>query len=213
MSVYTHNYRRNETMSQTQEEKVLKYIIKRGIVRPHELASHGWARSYLQRLESKGLIKRIGRGLYTAQDAAITEQRGIAEACKRVPHAVVCLLSALQFHNLTTELPFEVWIALDVKARKPAIDFPPLRVVRFSGQALTEGIDARVVEGVKVRVYNAAKTVADCFKYRNKIGLDVAIEALRECREKKLATIDELWHYASICRVANVMQPYLQAIV
>jgi len=199
-------------MPQTQEEKLLKYIMKRGIVRPHEIASRGWARSYLQRLESKGLIKRIGRGLYTTQDAAVTEKRGIAEACKRIPNAVICLLSALQFHNITTQLPFEVWIALDIKARKPSFDFPPLHVVRFSGKALSQGIETHVVEGVNVRVYNVAKTVADCFKYRNKIGLDVAIEALRECRQKKLATVDELWHYASICRVTRVMQPYLQAI-
>jgi predicted transcriptional regulator of viral defense system len=199
-------------MAQTKEEKLLKYITKRGIVRTHEITSGGWPRSYLQRLESKGMIKRIGRGIYTARDADITEQRGIAEACKRIPSAVVCLLSALQFHNLTTQLPFEVWIALGIKARKPAPDFPPLHVVRFSGKALSQGMETHVVEGVKVRVYNVPKTVADCFKYRNKIGLDVAIEALRECQQKQLATVDELWHYASVCRVARVMQPYLQAI-
>jgi predicted transcriptional regulator of viral defense system len=199
-------------MPQTQEEKVLRYITKRGIVRPQDIVSRGWARSYLQRLESKGLIKRIGRGLYTAQDAAITEQRSMAEACKRIPHAVVCLLSALQFHKITTQLPFEVWIALDIKARKPNLDFPPLHVVRFSGKALSDGIESHAVEGVNIRVCNVAKTVADCFKYRNKIGLDVAIEALRECRQKRLATVDELWHYASVCRVTKVMQPYLQAI-
>jgi predicted transcriptional regulator of viral defense system len=213
MSVDIHKYRQYATMTQTQEEKLLKYIKRRGIVRPNEVTSKGWARSYLQRLKSKGLIKAIGRGLYTAQDAYVTEQRGIAEVCKRVPNAVVCLLSALRFHNITTQLPFEVWVALSVKARKPALDYPPMHVVRFSGKALSQGIDSHVVEGVNVRVYNVPKTVADCFKYRNKIGLDVAIEALRECRQKQLATIDELWHYASLCRVTKVMQPYLQAIV
>jgi predicted transcriptional regulator of viral defense system len=200
-------------MPQTQEEKLLKFIMKRGIVRSLELASRGWARSNLQRLEAMGLIVRIGRGLYTAQDAPVTEKRGIAEACKRIPNAVVCLLSALQFHNLTTQLPFEVWIALDIKVRKPSLDYPPLHVVRFSGKALSEGTDIYTVEGVQVRVYNVAKTVADCFKYRNKIGLDVAIEALRECMQRKLATVDELWHYSTICRVTRVMQPYLQAII
>jgi predicted transcriptional regulator of viral defense system len=136
----------------------------------------------------------------------------MAEACKRVPGGVVCLLSALQFHDLTTQLPFEVWLALDVKARKPAVEFPPLRIVRFSAEALSKGIETHRVEGVTVRVYNVPKTVADCFKYRNKIGLDVALEALRECRRKRLATIDELWRYAKICRVSKVMQPYLQAM-
>lgn len=200
-------------MARTQEEELLKYIARKGIVRSCELESHGWARSYLQRLESKGLIKRIGRGLYTASHVDITERRGVAEVSKRIPNAVVCLLSALQYHNLTTQLPFEVWIALDGKARKPKLAYPPLRVVRFSGRALSEGIETHALEGVKVRVYNVAKTVADCFKYRNKIGLDVAIEALRECLSKKLVTLDQLWHYASICRVTRVMQPYLQAIV
>lgn len=199
-------------MAQTQEEKLLKYIIKHGIVRPREIWSKGWARSYLQRLESKGLIKRIGRGLYTADEASMNERRGMAEVCKKVPDAVVCLLSALQFHNLTTQLPFEIWVAVDVKARKPAMDFPPVHVVRFSGKALAEGIDTHVVEGVKVRVYNIPKTIADCFKYRNKIGIDVAIEALKECKQRELATFDELWQYASVCRVTKVMQPYLQAI-
>lgn len=121
-------------------------------------------------------------------------------------------MTASRPEPLTTHLPFEIWVAIDIKARKPAIDFPPLHVVRFSGRALDEGVDTHLVEGVKVRVYNIPKTIADCFKYRNKLGLDVAIEALKECKEKRLATYDELWHYASVCRVAKVMQPYLQAI-
>ncbi len=199
-------------MSQTQEERVLKFITKRGIVRPKDLESHEWPRTCLVRLLRKGLITRIGRGLYAASDASITERRGVAEVCKRVPGGVVCLLSALQFHNLTTQLPFEIWLAIDVKARKPILDYPPLHVVRFSGLALSEGVQTHTIEGVKVRVYNVAKTVVDCFKYRNKIGLDVALEALRECRQKNLATVDELWYYAKICRVANVIQPYIQAI-
>lgn len=200
-------------MALTQEQKVLKYIARHGIIRPRDLEEQEWSRSCLERLMQKGLIVRIGRGLYASVDARVTERRGFAEACKLVPKGVVCLLSALQFHNLTTQLPFEVWLAIDVKARKPGFDYPPLHVVRFSGAALTAGIQTSKVEGVTVRVYNVAKTVADCFKYRNKIGVDVAIEALRECRMKNLATVDELWRYASICRVANVMQPYLQAVI
>lgn len=201
------------SMSKTQEQQVLDFISTKGIIQAKELQPHGWARACLQRLEGKGLIERIGRGLYTVHDANVSERRGTAEICKRVPGAVVCLLSALQFHKLTTQLPFEVWIAIDARARKPAIIYPPLRVVRFSGAALKEGVQSHLVEGVLVKVYSPAKTVADCFKFRNKIGLDVAIEALRECIRKNVATVDEIWHYAQVCRVSKVMQPYMQAIL
>jgi predicted transcriptional regulator of viral defense system len=125
---------------------------------------------------------------------------------------VVCLLSALQFHGLTTQSPFEVWVAIANKARAPKMEYPPLRIVRFSGAALTEGVEKHRVDGVTVRVTSVAKTVADCFKYRNKIGLDVALEALREAWNAKRVSIDDLWHYAQVCRVANVMRPYLEAL-
>lgn len=137
---------------------------------------------------------------------------GLAQVAKRVPHAVISLLSALQFHDIGTQLPHEVWIAIDGKAAKPQIDYPPVRVMRFSGKSLSEGIEEHIIEGVSVRVYNKAKTVADCFKYRNKIGLDVALEALKDCYRRKLCNNDELWKYAKICRVSNVMKPYLEAI-
>jgi predicted transcriptional regulator of viral defense system len=126
---------------------------------------------------------------------------------------VICLLSALQFHDLTTQAPFEVWMAIDVRARRPRGTTPPLRIVRFSGRALTEGVEVHEIEGVRVRVYGPAKTVADCFKYRNKIGLDVALEALRDYRRQHPAGMDELWHFAHTCRVSNVMRPYLEAQV
>ena len=135
----------------------------------------------------------------------------MATACKLVPRGVICLLSALQFHDLTTQAPFEVWMAIDVRARRPRRKTPPLRIVRFSGEALTAGVETHKVEGVPVRVYGPAKTVADCFKYRNKIGLDVALEALRDYRREHPGGMDELWHFARICRVANVMRPYLEA--
>jgi predicted transcriptional regulator of viral defense system len=125
---------------------------------------------------------------------------------------VVCLLSALRFHNLTTQAPHEIWLALDRKARRPAVDYLPLRVVRFSGAALDECQEQHLIEGVRVRIYNIAKTVADCFKYRNKIGLDVALEALREAWRNKSCTMSELTHYARICRVSNVMKPYLESL-
>ena len=130
----------------------------------------------------------------------------------RVPRAVICLLTALRLHNLTTQQPAEVWIALPEKARRPSLDYPRLRVARFSGDALTEGIELRKIEGVTVRVYSAAKTVADCFKYRNKIGVDVAVEALRDYTRKHRGGANDLAHFARICRVTRVMQPYLDSL-
>ncbi|MEK6653874.1 MAG: transcriptional regulator, partial [Thermodesulfobacteriota bacterium] len=147
------------------------------------------------------------------KNADLTENRSVAEAGKKVPGGVVCLLSALRLHGLTTQSPFEVWMAIDRKARLPKSDSPKLRVVRYSGEALTAGVEIRRIEHVPVRVYGVAKTVADCFKYRNKIGLDVALEALRESRRERACTMDEIWRYAKICRVANVMRPYLEAVV
>ena len=130
----------------------------------------------------------------------------------QVPRRGVCLLSALQYHGIGTQLPSEVWMAIDRRARRPALRYPPLRIVRYSGAALTEGVGSHVVEGRAVKVYKVAKTLADCFKYRNKIGLDVALEALREAWRGKRFTMDELDRYAAICRVQRVMRPYLEAL-
>jgi predicted transcriptional regulator of viral defense system len=141
-----------------------------------------------------------------------TENRTLAEVGKRVPGGVVCLLSALQFHRLTTQAPYEVWLAIDRKAWRPISVELPLRIFRFSGPALSQGIEEHRIEGVPVKVYTPAKTVADCFKYRNKIGLDVALEALRVCWKQRQATMDQLWQAANICRVANVMRPYLESL-
>lgn len=193
-------------------EQVLELVRHSGVLRPRDLARWKIPRQYLHLLRTQGLINRVGRGLYIAVDADLTERHSFAEASKRVPHGTICLLSALRFHGLTTQAPFEVWIAIGPKARSPKPDTLHLRVVRFSGKALTSGIEQPSVEGVTVRVYNPAKTVADCFKYRNKIGLDVALEALRDCWRQRRATMDELWEYAKVCRVANVMRPYLEAI-
>jgi predicted transcriptional regulator of viral defense system len=146
-------------------------------------------------------------------DANLTENHSLAEATKRVPKGVVCLLSALRFHNLGTQLPSEVWMAIDRKAWAPKMIGIRLRIVRFSGSALTSGIERHKVGGVTMRVFSAAKTVADCFKFRNKIGLDVALEALRACWRERRATMDEISNYARICRVANVMRPYLESLV
>lgn len=192
-------------------EKVLNLARRMGVLRVRDLTSRGIHPEYLRRLCQKGLLTRTGRGLYVAADADISVHHGLAQAAKRVPHGVICLLSALQFHELGTQSPFQVWMALDRRAARPRIDYPPLHIVRFSGPALTEGVEDHAIEGVQARIYGAAKTVADCFKYRNKIGLDVALEALRDCREQKKCSNDDLWRYAKICRVSNVMRPYLEA--
>ena len=183
-----------------------------GTLSPRDFQLHGISASGLYRLYQRGEVERAGRGLYYLPDADVTEHHTLAEACKRVPRGVVCLLSALRFHTLGTQSPFQVWLAIDRKVSSPRVDYPSLRIVRFSGRALTEGIEEHEIEGVPVRVYNPAKTVADCFKYRNKIGLDVALEALRDCRRRRLCTNDDLWYYAQICRVTKVIMPYLEAV-
>jgi predicted transcriptional regulator of viral defense system len=192
-------------------EKVLLLAKKRSMIRIRDLTKKGIHPEYLRRLCKKGLLMKMGRGVYIPADSEITQNVGLAQVAKRIPHGVVCLLSALQFHNIGTQSPFEVWIAIERKSAKPRIDYPPVRIVRFSGKALSDGIEKRQIKGVEVKIFNKAKTIADCFKYRNKIGLGVALEALKDCRRQRLCTNDQLWEYAKICRVANIMKPYLEA--
>jgi predicted transcriptional regulator of viral defense system len=200
-------------VSRTAEAKVLDLVRDMGILRPRDLTRRGLPADYLWRLYRKEKLERVGRGMYALPDSDLTEHHTLAEAAVRVPRGVICLLSALRFHDLTTQAPFEVWMATDVKARRPKEEIIPLRIVRFSGEALSAGIETYKIEGVDVRVYSPAKTVADCFKYRNKIGLDVAIEALRDYWRGRRASADELWKYAKACRVANVIRPYVEALI
>lgn len=183
-----------------------------GIARARELEAYGISRAHLSRLVQEGLVLRQSRGLYVSARHAPTAKHTLAQVAKRIPEGVFCLLTALRFHGLTTQAPAEVWIALSEKARRPRLDYPRLRIARFSGEALTKGIEEHQVEGVTLRIYSAAKTVADCFKYRNKIGIDVAVEALRDFSRKHRGGANDLARYARICRVARVMQPYLDAI-
>jgi predicted transcriptional regulator of viral defense system len=192
--------------------EVLELARRTSAVRPRDLKALAIPQNYLWVLHRRGLLERVGRGMYAARKSPATENHSLAEAAKRVSHGIVCLLSALRFHEMTTQLPHEVWLAIGVKARRPKSDTLALRVVTFSGKALTSGVEEHTIEGVRVRVYGSAKTVADCFKYRNKIGLDVALEALRDCRKQRRATMDELWRYAKVCRVASVMRPYLESL-
>ena len=193
-------------------QKIMRYVGKHGIVRPRDIEAIGLPREYLVRLHRQGKLIRSGRGIYTLPDANVTERHSYAEVAKRIPDAAICLLSALVFHEITTQNPASVWIALRKGARTPVLTSPSLRIVRLSGPSLTEGIENHQVEGVPVRVYSAAKTVADCFKFRNKIGLDVAIEALKDSLRQKKATVNEIYRYAKVCRVGNVMRPYMEAL-
>lgn len=199
-------------MPPTAREKAIRIIGGMGITRARELEARGITRAQLSRLAGEGLVLRPSRGVYVAARHAPTAEHTLAQVAKRVPEGVFCLLTALRLHGLTTQAPAEVWLALSEKARRPRMEYPRLRIARFSGEALTAGVEERRVEGVTLRVYSAAKTVADCFKYRNKIGIDVAVEALRDFSRKHRGGATDLARYARICRVARVMQPYLDAI-
>jgi predicted transcriptional regulator of viral defense system len=196
----------------TPRERLLELVQQRRVIRPRDLRVLKIPREYLRRLLEEGLLERPSRGLYISARHASSEHTTLVQAAKKNPQAVICLLSALRLHGLTTQAPFEVWMAIPEKARLPRPGSLPLRFVRFSGPSLAYGIQERSMEGVAVRVYNVPKTVADCFKYRNQIGLDVALEALRDCRRTKKTSMDELWEAAKICRVSNVIRPYIEAM-
>ncbi len=199
-------------MPERTDSQLLALVRRLGVVRPVDLEARGFPRGQLYRLEAKGLVERQARGLYVARDHAYTQDHSLAQVAKRVPSAVVCLLTALRFHELTTQQPAEVWIALPEKARRPKLDYPRLRVSRFSGEAFSAGVETHRIEGVSVRIYSAAKTVADCFKYRNKVGIDVAVEALKDFSRRHRGRAGDLARFARIRRVTRVMQPYLDSI-
>jgi len=199
-------------MATSSKDRALRLIERKGIVRPRDLEGLGVSRTLLSRLVAQGLVLRQARGIYVVARHVPSEAHTLAQVAKRVTGAIFCLLTALRLHDLTTQSPAEVWIALPEKARRPHLDYPRLHVARFSGAALREGIEKRRVEGIEIRVYSAAKTVADCFKYRNKVGIDVAVEALRDFSRTHRGGANELARFARICRVSRVMQPYLDSI-
>jgi predicted transcriptional regulator of viral defense system len=195
-------------------------LAERRSIRARDLDPLGIPRAYLSRLVAKGVLEQSARGLYRLANADVTELHTLAEVAARVPHGIVCLLSALQVHGLTTEVPHAVWLMIDTRARKPALDTPTLEIVQAQGAARTHGEEVRTIEGVPVRLTTPAKTVADCFRYRRHVGLDVAIAALREyvarCRErgaaKKGYTIDAVVEAAKADRIYAFMRPYLEAL-
>ena len=182
-------------------------------MRGTELDRLGVHRMYLKRLVDRGLLVQRSRGIYEAAKPRISEHDSVIEVAVRVPRATLCLLTARRLHQLTTQNPFEVWIMIDRKARKPSMTYPPIRVVRASGFALSRGVNAMRIDGVEINVTTVAKTVADCFKYRSTVGVDVAIEALRDAWRQKKVTVEAIIAAAKIDRVATVMRPYLESLV
>ena len=197
----------------SQAEQIKALAEEVGVLRARDLAAKRIPRAVLKRLCNQGELIRTGRGLYVSAIGDITENHSLAAVARQVPKGVICLLSALRFHGLTTQLPPDVWLAIPSQARRPKGAAASIRPVHSSGRALTAGVEEHVVEKVPVRVYCPAKTVADCFKFRNKVGLDVAIEALRDCWQQRKAKAEELRRYARICRVENVMRPYMESLI
>lgn len=190
----------------------LVLLAREGPVRARDLDQAGIPRAYLRRLCDRGILEQVDRGLYRLADAPATEHHSLAEVATRVPHAIICLLSALQVHELTTEVPHAVWVMIDRHARMPKISYPKLEVVRASGRAREHGVETRAMEGVQVKLTTPAKTVADCFRYRQHVGLDVAMQALRDYLRKRHG-INDLVEAARADRVYTVMRPYMEALV
>lgn len=195
-----------------QAAAILRLARRRSVIRPKDLDEQDLPRMALMRLVRKGELQRLGRGLYALPGHSFSENHGLVLASASVPNSVVCLLSALRFHDVTTQNPSEIWLAVEGRAWRPRIAYPPLRVFRYSGPAFTSGVETHAIEGQRVRIYNLAKTIADLFKYRNKVGVDVAVEALREAVRSRRVKPSEIDPYARICRVQEVMRPYLEAL-
>jgi predicted transcriptional regulator of viral defense system len=197
----------------TDAERLLQLAHEQGAFRLRDARVRGVHPEVVYRALRAGRVERVGRDLYRGGDVGvITEKHNLVLAAKAVPKGVICLLSALDFHQLTTQLPSETWVAIDRRAALPRAHDLPLRVIRFSKPALELGVEEHVLEGVPVRVYSAVKTVVDCFRYRREVGMDVAIEALRDCRAQRKGTPSELWEMAVACRVGSVMRAYIEAI-
>jgi len=196
----------------THTKRVLALVGQKGLLRASDLDAIDAPRIVLTRLTAAGLLERVGRGLYRLPDSQGSEHESLVTVATKMPQAVFCLLTALQFHELTTQLPRQIWIAMPRGSHPPRFDYPPIKMVQFTGEAYTAGVEEIERDGIKLRVYGVAKTVADCFKHRNKIGLDVALEALKDARARNKASVNDIWRNAQVCRVANVMRPYLESI-
>ena len=199
-------------MPQNHATKLLRLAEAQPAVSARELTAAGVPQRVLSRMAARGHLHRVGRGLYTGAEATPSAHQSVIEVTKQAPKAVVCLLSALEIHEVGVQAPFEVWIALPAGTHAPKGTGAAIRVTRLSGAAFSEGIETVVLDGAPVRVYCLAKTITDCFKLRSKVGLDVALEALRESWEARKVTMDELARYAKVNRMTNVMRPYIEAL-
>ena len=196
----------------TETDQTLALVKRLGLVRPKDLNQHGIPVIYLRRLLHRGELVQLTRGVYAVKGHEPTLHHSLAMVSKRIPRGVVCLLSALAYHDIGTQLPSVVWLAIDQRSRPLVTTDLPAKIVRFSAQSLVEGVEEHSVEGVTVRITNPAKTVADCFKFRNKVGLDIALEALRDAWRKRKVTMVELDRFAATNRMTNVMRPYLEML-
>lgn len=196
---------------QTDLDKIIKIVHERGMISSEELRKIGFPPSLLCYLRNKGVLRRIARGTYTLS-GHISEHETFSEVALKVPHGVICLLSALQYHELTTQMPYESWVAIKKNSYYPRNLQPAIKIIQFSGTNFSSGIETHEDNGVKIRVYCPAKTIVDCFRFRNQIGIDVAIEAMRDALKQKKASTDEIWEYARSGRMTKVMRPYLEAI-
>lgn len=200
-------------MATTDRARLLALARRRGIITAQDAGRAGIHSQQITRLLAHGVIERVARGQYRLAERPVTEHHALVVAARAVPRGVICLLSALGFHGVGTQLPADIWIAIERRARAPATRQLSLKVVRFSGAAFTEGVESHRIEGETVRVYSVAKTLADLFKHRNKVGLDVVLEALREAWRERKFTMEALDRTARVCRVERVIRPYLEALV
>ena len=200
-------------MIDTQRARTLELLRIHPLMRLKEFAVHGIAPETLARLVRDEFVVRPARGLYQLADAPVDARHALAEASALVPAGIVSLISALQFHGLTLQTPSAIWLAIDRTAWRPTIQYPPTRFVRFSGWARTAGIERQCIDGVAVALTDPARTIVDCFRYRTKVGIDVAIEGLREGLRQRRATIDQLWRYGKEARVWATMKPYVEALI
>jgi len=199
--------------SKSQRETACALLSEKGLVRMREFSDVGVGAETVARLVRDGEVERVARGLYQLSDAMPDPQHNFAEASALVPKGVICLTSALQYHEMTLQMPSAVWMAIDRTGWKPKVEYPPIRFVRFGAKAMSEGIKRHQIDGVAVPIFEPAKTIVDCFRYRNKIGLDIALESLREGLRAKRVTPDQLWKFARSARVWTVMRPYVEAMV
>jgi predicted transcriptional regulator of viral defense system len=183
------------------------------MMRTRDAITAGIHSDTLYSMRQRGIIEQVSRGLYRLTDGAIPDNPDIVTVSMKIPGGVICLISALSFYELTLQIPHEVYVALLKGAEQPRLEYPPVRIFRFTGDAFSQGIEIKQIDNIPVKIYSMEKTIADTFKFRNRIGLDTATEALRAYMERKDRNIDKLIHYAEICRVSRIIRPYIEAII